>query len=281
VYGEPVEVGVGVRVGVRVREFVDDDDGTDVVLRVVVALLVALHVAVREALAPFERVFVGIAVRDLVSVGVLDRVAELEAVAVRVGGLDGETVSEADAGVATRHTRRTRWLFESAMTRLPLPSSATAVGTFSDAKSASPPSFENPWRPSPATVSIDASPAETRRTTKLPESAMNTLPAESTVSPAGLLRRAEVAGPPSPLRPSVIAVPANVDIRPPTTARTTFRVGSEINRRPLASTARPCGLTSAADVAGHESPRRPPPATVDIKPDAHTARMRLFSLSAT
>ena len=114
-YGEPVDVGVGVRVGVRVRELVDDDDGTEEAVLVVVALRVALPVAVREALAPRERVVVSDAVRDVVSDGVLDRVADLEAVVVRVGGLDGVAVMDADAGAATRHTRRTRLLFESAM----------------------------------------------------------------------------------------------------------------------------------------------------------------------
>ena len=65
-------------------------------------------------------------------------------------------------------------------------------------------------------------PLLTRRMSPLRESAMNTLPEESTATPVGVFNVAAVAGPPSPEEPAV-PVPASVVMIPRRSARPEFR----------------------------------------------------------
>src|SRR5262245_53495158 len=87
---------------------------------------------------------------------------------------------------------------------------------------------------------------------------MNRLPAASTATSVGKLRRAAVAGPPSPVKRRV-PVPATVSIIP---LGVTFRIRwlyvSAMNRFPVASTATLDGTRRRAAVAGPPSPLKPP-----------------------
>src|SRR5438309_2445303 len=90
----------------------------------------------------------------------------------------------------------------SVMYKLPARSTATAAGGDNTALAAGPPSPSGkqkiwPAQLMPATV-VMVPPGETLRTRELLVSAMNTLPAASTATPAGFASCALVAGPPSP-----------------------------------------------------------------------------------
>src|SRR6516165_9706379 len=122
-------------------------------------------------------------------------------------------------------TLRTRLLPESAMYRLPAESTPTlklVEAKFNWALVAGPLSPLKPAVPFPATVVI--TPFETSRMRLLPESAMYTLPAESTPTLKlwkSLFNWALVAGPLSPLKPAV-PLPATVVITPLETLRMTW-----------------------------------------------------------
>src|ERR1035438_437679 len=151
---------------------------------------------------------------------------------------------------------------ESAMKRSPGESSINFQGKPNSALVAGPASPLNPSVPFPATVVMI--PSETLRTRRLPVSAMNKLPAESTATPQGLLNSALVAGPPSPVKPDV-PFPATVLITPFETLRMRLLKVSATYRLPIESTA----ILHAY----------PLPATVVITP-FDTLRTRLFPSSA-
>src|ERR1035441_7464316 len=105
-------------------------------------------------------------------------------------------------------TLRTRWLNPSEMYRLPAGSAGTAVGAHNWALVAAPLSPPKPAFPLPATVVI--TPFETLRTRESAHG-MYKLPAESMATRIGPYNWALVAGPLSPLKPSV-PFPATVVI---------------------------------------------------------------------
>src|ERR1039457_6435691 len=110
---------------------------------------------------------------------------------------------------------------------------------------------------------------------------MYRLPAESAATPPGPANWALVAGPLSPLKPSV-PLPATVVITPFETLRTREFQASAMYRLPAASTATPEGQYNWARVAGPLSPLKPAvplPATVVITP-FETLRMRWLYWSA-
>src|SRR3974377_321638 len=101
---------------------------------------------------------------------------------------------------------------ESTKRKFPSGSTARAIGLLSCAEVAGPPSPAKPAVPFPATVLITPS-GVTLRIRLLLKSAMKRLPAQSKARPVGELSFAEVAGPPSPEKPSD-AVPTTVLITP-------------------------------------------------------------------
>src|SRR5262245_16369875 len=111
---------------------------------------------------------------------------------------------------------------------------------------------------------------------------MNRSPNVSTATPAGPESCAEVAGPPSPLKPNC-PLPATVLINPfGVTLRTRWLAASEMNRSPNVSTATPAGPESCAEAAGPPSPLKPNcplPATVLINPFGVTLRTRWLGAS--
>ena len=97
----------------------------------------------------------------------------------------------------------------------------------------------------------------TRRILWLARSAMYIDPSGPNATSYGVLSRAEVAGPPSPLLPAV-PVPATVEMVPPgVTWRILLLPESAMNRLPAASNASRTGALSRADVAGPPSPVQP------------------------
>ncbi len=177
-----------------------------------------------------------------------------------------------------------RWLPVSAIYRFPPPSKATAVGEFSAATDAGPPSPEDPCTPVPATVVMIPA-ALIRRTRWLSRSVKYVLPAPSESSPCGELKAALVAGPPSPEN-LYDPLPAMVLITPPATRRRRLLNVSAISKFPAASTAAARGLFSNALVAGPLSPAktREPfavPAMVVMTPAGLIRRMHWLKLSAT
>ena len=132
--------------------------------------------------------------------------------------LDGETVI---AGVEApcANTSRIRLFWASAKKTFPELSTATPRGLFMDAETAGPPSPEKPAAPLPASV-VMMPPADTFRIRLLKVSAMKRFPAASTATPLGSFNDAEVAGPPSPEKPST-PLPATVVMMPLTE---TFRI---------------------------------------------------------
>jgi hypothetical protein len=129
---------------------------------------------------------------------------------------------------------------------------------------------------------------DTFRTRSFKKSAMKIFPDASTATPVGLLNEAEVAGPPSPEKPSpekmVVPLPATVVIIPMVD---TFRIRllkrSAMKRFPEESIVTPVGEFNDADVADPPSPEKPLfplPATVVIMPLAETFRIRLLRPSA-
>src|SRR5437764_638988 len=107
---------------------------------------------------------------------------------------------------------------------------------------------------------------------------MYTLPAASTATSLGILNSAEVAGPPSPLNPS-LPLPAIVVMVP---AVSTLRIrrfpASAMYTLPAGSTATPLGSYNEAEVAGPPSPLNPClplPAMVLMIPAVLTLRIRL------
>src|SRR5437773_11090275 len=94
------------------------------------------------------------------------------------------------------------------MYRLPLASSATAAGLLRLALVAAPPSPAKLGLPLPATVVMIPVAAVTLRIRWLELSAMYRLPLASTATPAGTLRFAFVAAPPSPAPPPATVLAA-------------------------------------------------------------------------
>jgi hypothetical protein len=108
---------------------------------------------------------------------------------------------------------------------------------------------------------------------------------EAKATPYGLCKVAEVAGPPSPLKPPDVPLPAQVMMVPfGHTWRMRWFLESAIKMLPVVeSTATPYGLCKAADVASPPSPLmpyEPVPATVVIVPFGHTLRMQWLDESA-
>ena len=107
---------------------------------------------------------------------------------------------------------------------------------------------------------------------------MYTLPTLSSTTPNGPCSSAAVAGPPSPVVPSV-PLPARVVMMPSgATLRTTKFPLSAMSRLPEASTYRPVGSLSSAWEAGPLSPVYPAvpvPATVVMMPLVSTLRTTL------
>ena len=104
----------------------------------------------------------------------------------------------------------------SATKMFPRESTATPVGLLSLAATAGPPSpVGNPEAPVPATVEISLVDAVIRLTLWFPESTTIRSPdVGSMARPEGELRRAEVAGPPSPADPGEPTEPAKTDRTP-------------------------------------------------------------------
>ena len=205
-------------------------------------------------------------------------------------------------------TRTTAFMLSAINSRFP--DTAIPVGNASTAFVAAPPSPEKmdgqggsaPKHPLPAMVLMDRD--VTDRTRLLELSVTYTVPAASIASPDGLHNRADVGGPPSPLNPQApndsaatteLMMPvASVTRRmrlPPDSARSTS---------PTVSTSTAEGPHKNALVAGPPSPfpwessRRagvsasnvsvaepvvPVPASVEIRPEESTARMRLLTKS--
>jgi hypothetical protein len=270
-------------------------DCVEVGVGVVLAVLVALLAAERDALTPRVRVTVIVAVRlpvtDGVCVEVLVTVGATvaewvgETVDVPVSDNDADAVLEAEgvpegvweSGAPTRQTSRTRLLeleLPTATNKLPRPSTATVAALTRLGASLALPSNANET----ATVVSAPVTTETIRTRALSRSAMKTLPAASTATPDGLCRVARGALL-API-PAVSRAPANVESTPPAAMRITWRLGSAMNRRPVASTAMLAGPDSRAMVAAQPSPQSPPPATVKIAPVGETARTNPFPVSA-
>ena len=108
--------------------------------------------------------------------------------------------------------RRTRLLSVSVTYKLPRASKAKALGKFSWALVAGPPSPPKPAAPVPAKV--ETIPAGvTRRMRFEARSVINKLPAASNAMPVGWFSCALVACPPSPLEPA-IPLPAKVLMMP-------------------------------------------------------------------
>src|SRR5881296_1293217 len=179
-------------------------------------------------------------------------------------------------------TLRIRLFPRSVMYTLPVGSTATSLGLFNDAEVAGPPSPLNPCVSLPAIVLMIPA-VLTLRIRLLPSSAMYTFPAGSTATPTGKLNSAEVAGPPSPLNPS-LPLPAIVVMIP---AVSTLRIrrfpASAMYTLPAGSTATPLGSYNEAEVAGPPSPLNPClplPAMVLMIPAVLTLRIRLLPSSA-
>src|SRR5437773_5198003 len=106
---------------------------------------------------------------------------------------------------------------------------------------------------------------------------MYRLPPASPATPLGAARLALVARPPSPPK-LYVPFPATVVMMPEaTTSRMRWLFVSAMYRLPAASTATPVGPARLAFVAGPPSPPKPEvpvPATVVMKPDAATLRIR-------
>src|SRR6266705_3023330 len=168
------------------------------------------------------------------------------------------------------------------MYTLPAASTATSLGADNDAEIARPPSPLNPSLSLPAIVLMIPA-VSTLRIRLFPRSEMYTLPAASTATPLGSFNDAEVAGPPSPLNPS-LPLPAIVVIVP---AVSTLRIrrfpASAMYTLPAGSTATPLGSYNEAEVAGPPSPSNPClplPAMVLMIPAVLTLRIRLLPSSA-
>src|SRR5579863_2213335 len=125
-----------------------------------------------------------------------------------------------------------------AIYRLPEESTATPAGPLKVAEAAGPLSPDSPVWPVPAKVVIVPEGA-TFRTRLAAKSAIKRLPVKSTATPDGLLSRALIDDPPSPI---ASVLPATVEIFPAEIRRTRLLSPSTINRFPLESTANPLGL---------------------------------------
>ena len=113
---------------------------------------------------------------------------------------EGDCVGEGVGGPCGGVTTRTR--ITSPTTTVPLGATATHVGALKRAASLGPPSPLQPITPAPAYVEMKPLPFTTR-TTWLPESTINALPAASKSSPGGAFANsAAVARPPSPAYPT-------------------------------------------------------------------------------
>src|SRR5437879_5649759 len=140
-------------------------------------------------------------------------------------------------------TRRIRQLVLSAMKRFPTVSTRSEQLALDSAEVAGPPSPLKQHCPSPAIVLITCVVASTRRIRQLVPSAMKRFPTVSTASGPLALNSAEVAGPPSPLKPHCPS-PAIVLITcvVASTRRIRQLLLSAMKRFPTVSTATPAGL---------------------------------------
>ncbi|MEA2442884.1 MAG: hypothetical protein QOJ12_176 [Thermoleophilales bacterium] len=179
-------------------------------------------------------------------------------------------------------TRRIRWFSRSAMRTLASGALATPFGVFSAAAVPGPPSPWKPANPSPARVVMVPSGA-TRRTRWLFVSTITKPPSLATARPIGSFSCAEVAGPPSPLKPAE-PIPATVVMTPfGATLRIRLLSLSAIRYPPSACSARSAGKLSCASVAWPPSPPNvaaPVPATVLMVPSSAIRRTRLLFASA-
>ena len=158
--------------------------------------------------------------------------------------------------------RRTRALRGSVTRAPPSGSATTACGTI-PAAVAGPPSPEKRASPFPAIVVMVPSGA-IRRTRLLPWSATRIPPSDARVAQVGPLRRAAVAGPPSPAKP-VRPVPAIAVPPAPTTLLTNATAMRPPDREP------PQSAKSSALL----------PASTDTRPPVPTRRTRPVIDSAT
>ncbi len=137
--------------------------------------------------------------------------------------LTGEIVPPPTTVVMTpdADTCRTRALPLSASHRVPEASIATPEGELRLAEVAAAPSPAKPMTPDPATVVMIRVVPSTRRILWFWVSAMKTAPLVLTATASGEWRRAEVAGPPSPVDPACTPTPAIVEIVEPVGTRRT------------------------------------------------------------
>jgi hypothetical protein len=150
------------------------------------------------------------------STAILDGLFSVAELADRPSALKPETPVPAKIiMVPFGHTLRMRLLSVSAMKTLPVVvSTATSTGFCKVAEVAGPPSSMELSTSVPATVVIVPF-DHTLRMRWLKASAMKMLPVvESTATPSGLCKVAEVAGPPSPLKPPDVPLPAQVMMVP-------------------------------------------------------------------
>src|SRR5207244_2835086 len=157
----------------------------------------------------------------------------------------------------------------SAIRKPPSAVAATPTGPNSLAAVAGPPSPVEPELVSvPATVVI-VPPGETRRIAWLEVSAIRKPPSAVAATPSGKLSLAAVAGPPSPVEPDTVSVPATRVIVPAgETRRIAWLFASALRKPPSAVAATPSGRLRLAAVAGPLSPVEPDivsvPATVKM-----------------
>jgi hypothetical protein len=167
--------------------------------------------------------------------------------------------------------RRTRWLPKSQNQMPPDRDDEEPNGRFTCADEACPPS---PLKPAvePATVLIV--PSDQTRLILCPEcSTIMKPPSDSKDTDVGLLRRADVAWPPSPEKPAVPEPATVVMIPVGDTRRTTWLECSAIQIKPFGVHAPPIGSKRRADVADPPSPLHPAtpvPATVVMVPPGAT-----------
>ena len=280
--GVPVWLSVADNDGVPVWLSDADDDGVPVWLSVAddesvpVWLLVPVNEAVPvRLLVPVsldEAVPVPVSVALAVTLGVVLLVCVPVGVCVKDAVRDGVDVRNGVRVAVADHEKvgppvtssRMRMLIKSAMTTRPhADDAATPEGRFSVALVAKPqsplkPPFPIPIAPLPAIVLMTPEPADTTRMRLFPKSAMSTLPAPSMSRPRGT-RLALVAGPPSPLKPS-IPLPANVVMMPVAAATRRMRLlPSPMSTFPLPSNTTPPHGDTLALVAGPPSPLYPYP----------------------
>src|SRR5947209_5059778 len=186
-------------------------------------------------------------------------------------------------------TLRIAWSAKSAMNTSCEASTATSVGSVSGALVGTAPSLQvPPPQGAPVPANVLTLPPNSCRISLSELSAMYTI-VPSTASPVGALRSADVAGPSLQLGAAEHAVPlpATVDTVDPLSSRISLSAVSPMYRSPPASSARPVGPLSCADVAGPSWQFGavvhcvPLPATTEIAPAGVISRTTLAAVSAT